>query len=219
MRSIMPLVVSLTLCRCVAKIFSLKKKKKNKTKEALPLKFDIILLAGGASRRFGSEKLTANFHGKPLYQYALDALSEITDHPIRVVTRNKEISEAARSRGFYPVEAPPPDEGVAASIRAGVKACRPNAFLCFFVCDQPYFTGKNLADFLYAFQKSGKAYGRVCCESRMGNPVIFPPCAHNNLLLLTGDEGGRSLLAGKENFTFFFSVPEETLRDFDTPWK
>lgn len=192
---------------------------REKTEEAFPLKIDIILLAGGASRRFGGEKLTADFQGKPLYQYALEALSKIKDHPVRVVTRNEEISHAARTFGFYPVEAPPPDEGVAASIRAGVRACRPNAFLCFFVCDQPYFTGENLIDFLSAFQKSGKAYGRVCSETCMGNPIIFPPCAHNRLLLLTGDEGGRSLLSGKENSTFFFPVSEDALRDFDTPWR
>ena len=134
-----------------------------------------LLLAGGASRRFGGDKLTADFHGKPLYLYALEALSYLKDHPVRVVTRNREIGETAQRMGFFPVEAPPPDEGVAASVRAGVMACRPDAFLCFFVCDQPWFSGKEFQAFLTAFQASGKAYGRVCCGSRMGSPTIFPP--------------------------------------------
>lgn len=182
------------------------------------MEIDVILLAGGASRRFGGQKLTANFHGKPLYQYALEALSQVKGYPVRVVTRNPEIWEAARSQGFFPVEAPPPDEGVAASIRAGVQASRPDAFLCFFVCDQPYFTGETLTAFLSAFEKSGKAYGRVCCGERMGNPSIFPPHVRSQLLLLTGDQGGRSLLTGNQANTFFFPVPEPSLQDFDTPW-
>ena len=183
------------------------------------MKIDIILLAGGASRRFGGQKLTADFFGKPLFQNALEALYAIGEHTVRVVTRNPEICEAARQLGFYPVEAPPPDEGVAASIRAGVRASRPNAFLCFFVCDQPFFTGEDFLHFLTAFKASGKAYGRVCCGDRMGSPCIFPPSAHRELLLLTGDEGGRRILRQKETETFFFAVPENCLRDFDIPWE
>ena len=178
----------------------------------------MILLAGGASRRFGGDKLTAEFHGKPLYLYALEALSYLKDQPVRVVTRNREIGEAAQRMGFFPVEAPPPDEGVAASVRAGVMACRPDAFLCFFVCDQPWFSGKEFQAFLTAFQASGKAYGRVCCGVRMGSPTIFPPGARQALLSLTGDEGGRRILRQKEEETFFFPVEERCLQDYDTPW-
>ena len=137
---------------------------------------------------------------------------------MRVVTRNPEICEAARKLGFYPVEAPSPDEGVAASIRAGVRASRPNAFLCYFVCDQPFFTGKEFIEFLNAFKASGKAYGRVCCGKRMGSPCVFPPGAHRDLLLLSGDEGGRLILRQKVDEIFLYPVPERALQDFDVPW-
>ena len=137
---------------------------------------------------------------------------------MRVVTRNPEICEAARKLGFYPVEAPPPNEGVAASIRAGVRASRPNAFLCFFVCDQPFFTGEEFLRFLDAFKASGKAFGRVCCKNRMGSPCVFPPGAHRDLLLLSGDEGGRLILRQKVEETFLYPVPERALQDFDVPW-
>lgn len=183
------------------------------------MKIDIILLAGGASRRFGSDKLTAIFEGKPLYQYALDALSAVQDCLIRVVTRNPELENAARSLGFSLVSAPPPEEGIAASIRAGVAASRQDAFLCFFVCDQPYFDGETFQRFLKAFSASGKPYGRVCAGNRMGSPAIFPPWARDELLALTGDEGGRRILQKKQEALFLYPVIPQLLRDFDTPWE
>ena len=43
------------------------------------MKIDLILMAAGNSRRFGSNKLLYEWRGKKLYRYMLDALLEAAE--------------------------------------------------------------------------------------------------------------------------------------------
>ena len=140
------------------------------------MEVDIILLAGGGSRRFarasseaGGRKLLALWRGKPLFHWALDA--------------------------------PPPDEGIAASARAGAAAAREGAALCFFVCDQPEFPRELFTRFVEGFCSSGLPLGRVRAGDRMGSPTAFRPELRGELMALRGDEGGRALFRGREGET------------------
>lgn len=56
-----------------------------------------IILAGGKSSRFGSDKGLTNFHGKPLVQYSVDLLQEVAAE-ICIVSGNPEYK-----RFNYPV--------------------------------------------------------------------------------------------------------------------
>lgn len=181
---------------------------------------EIILLAGGASRRFSEgNKLTSEFKGKKLFLYAFDAVSVFKNNPdyrVSVVTSNREIAEKAEEYGYKVVDAPPPAEGIAASVRAGVNSADENRILCFFVCDQPHFKGDEFFNFTEGFKKSGKSLGHVYSESRFGSPTIFLPCEREELLKLTGDCGGKKLFKNRESETFLFKVPEIYLTDYDT---
>lgn len=48
----------------------------NTPDEKPPVKIGAVLMASGESRRFGSNKLLADFHGKPLIQHVIDAVLE-----------------------------------------------------------------------------------------------------------------------------------------------
>lgn len=179
---------------------------------------EIILLAGGASRRFKGNKLTSEFKGKKLFLYAFDTVSVFQNNPhyaVSVVTSNKEIAEKAEEYGYKVVDAPPPAEGIAASVRAGVNAAGKNHILCFFVCDQPHFRGEEFFRFTEAFKKSGKSLGRVYAEDRFGSPTIFLPSEREKLLKLTGDCGGKRLFKDRDTETFLFETPVLYLTDYD----
>ena len=180
---------------------------------------DLILLAGGASRRFGGKKLTALFHGRPLYTYAFDAASAVKDLcRVTVVTNEEALRTTAREMGFSVVNAPPPDEGIAASIRTGVAATDAQRAVCLMVCDQPHFTGELLRAFLLGFLESGKLLGRVYSGTTPGNPAVFAAEFRTELLRLTGDSGGKQIFLGREHEIYRFSVSKEALLDYDTPW-
>ena len=177
---------------------------------------DLILLAAGASRRFGAQKLLAEFEGKPLYRYAFDAARTLRNVRVLVVTRAGLLDKAAEY-GFETVLVPD-GFGVGISVAAGARAAREGANLCFFVCDQPHMTGEELRRFLEGFARSGKTLGRCHAGECCGSPTVFAPCFRPELMALSGDEGGRALFRGREEETYYHDVPKECLRDYDTPW-
>ena len=128
---------------------------------------DLILLAAGAARRFGRQKLLEEFEGKPLYRYAFDAARSLSGVRVLAVTRAGLLDGAAVDYGFEPVLVPE-EQGIGLSVAAGAAAARPEAHLCFFVCDQPYVTGQHLRSFLGEFYKSGNSMGRMRTGARFG---------------------------------------------------
>lgn len=178
---------------------------------------DLILLAAGASRRFGKQKLLAEFEGKPLYRYAFDAAKLLENVRVLVVTRAGLLDGAAEKYGFETVLVPE-NLGVGVSVAAGTRAARRDANLCFFVCDQPHMTGAELQRFLEGFAQSGKVLGRCRAGAHCGSPTIFAPCFCPELMALSGDEGGRALFRGREKETYYHDVLPEFLRDYDVPW-
>ena len=103
-------------------------------------------------------------------------------------------------------------------MRAGVEAARPDAVLCFFVCDEPYFSGELLSGFLKEFSRQELPLGRVKAGTRFGSPTLFSPIFREELLAIRGDEGGRSLFKRYPDRIFYYEVPAQSLCDFDTPW-
>lgn len=178
---------------------------------------DLILLAAGASRRFGAQKLLAEFEGKPLYRYAFDAARTLRNVRVLVVTRAGLLDKTAAEYGFETVLVPD-GFGVGISVATGARAARRDANLCFFVCDQPHMTGAELQCFLEGFARSGKALGRCRAGAHCGSPAIFTPRFRSELMALSGDEGGHTLFRGREEETYYHDVPKECLRDYDTPW-
>ena len=82
-----------------------------------------LLLAGGASRRFGSNKLVAPLSGRPVVRWSAEALAAAVDVVYVVVPPGSEaVHEALDGVPVRWVENPDAREGLASSIRAGVLA-------------------------------------------------------------------------------------------------
>ena len=176
----------------------------------------LILLAAGASRRFGEQKLLASFEGKPLWRYAFEAAAQAAV-PVTVVTRRGLLEEEGTAFSFQTVLVPE-GQGMGASVAAGAGSALSGENLCFFVCDQPHLPGWGLRTFIQEFEASGRPLGRACAAGRYGSPAIFSAAFRPALMALKGEEGGRSLFAGREGETWCQEVPSLWLRDYDVPW-
>ena len=88
-------------------------------------------------------------------------------------------------------------------------------FIAFVVADQPYLTVHTMARLLDT-AAPGVLCARVCFGTRCGNPALFSAALAPALRALTGDEGGRALLARPDCVL----VPADSARelcDIDTP--
>ena len=86
------------------------------------MKIAAVLMAAGASSRFGECKLIKEFASRPMFEYALDALPYNKLCAIAVVSGRAEILAAAEARGFIPVLNDRPEDGPPRTIRLGMEA-------------------------------------------------------------------------------------------------
>ena len=181
----------------------------------------ILYLAGGNSRRFGENKLLYPLAGRPLYCHGLDMLATLIkmrdDCTLTVVSRYEAVLGGARACGVRAVYSPESEKGQSYTIRAGLDALdlRQGDFIAFVVADQPYLTARTMARLLDT-AAPGVLCARVCFGTRRGNPALFSAALAPALRALTGDEGGRALLARPDCVL----VPADSARelcDIDTP--
>ena len=187
----------------------------------------LILLAAGDGRRFGGNKLLYALNGKPMYRYLPDELEawEI-DHgkPLfakKIVVTQYEVIEADLGRrGYEVVKNTQSCLGISHSIQLGLGVLEQEKemAICFAVCDQPYLKAETVADFLRAWQESGRGLGSLIANGKPGNPAVFSHDYLEELLALSGDIGGRRVLKAHPEDLFFWETKDEReLEDLDRP--
>lgn len=177
-----------------------------------------VLLAAGESRRFGGNKLLADFCGKPLVRHALDALLAAGATRTAVVTGCGAVAELARQAGAQVIENKEPALGQARSVVLGVRAMADMDAVLLLAADMPLITGASLAALARALESG--AWRAACLEdgAHWGNPAAFRRCCYPELLALTGDCGGKAVLRAQGDALCVIPClrPGE-LRDADTP--
>ena len=183
----------------------------------------ILYLASGSGRRFGANKLLAEFRGKPVFRWGLDTLLEVeryrSDCAVLVVSRYEEIRDTARGLGLSAVDSPDSERGISHTIRAGLEALDVNDgdYLLFVVADQPHMSRKTVEELLDQ-AKAGVLAATAAFGAREGNPALFSADLLPELLALEGDRGGRKVLKNYPGQVKKVQVSSETeLFDVDTP--
>ena len=182
------------------------------------MRLGIVLLAAGVGKRFGGNKLTAQVRGKPMYLWAMENIEEMKPElPIVVVTGTPEIVSAAEAKGMIAIFNGQPELGISLSIRLGIEAViqedRKVDGILFMVCDQPWLEKTTLVRLMSEFDGGILA---LSFGERRGNPVIFSREYLKELSELSGDIGGRQVMARhRENVRFLEVNDERELQDID----
>lgn len=181
-----------------------------------------LVLAGGAGRRFGGGKLLANWRGRPLVAWAVEtALSAPVDSVIVVVgCRASEVRAALDDLAgpkLQIVEAPDWDDGLSASLRAGVEALPPGAgSLAVFLGDMPLVDPASVSR-LFDAVETGSVAARLDHADGPAHPIVFGRRLFPGLLRTHGDRGARSLLIGRGDVSVFTTTDDRAVFDVDRP--
>jgi molybdenum cofactor cytidylyltransferase len=193
-----------------------------------------LLLAAGSSRRFqtagaapaggdpdpaAADKLLALHQGRPLYEHALEALAScpLIEETI-VVVRPGFPAITPRPRVRVVVN-PDHAEGMASSLRAGVRAApgEAEAYLLA-LADMPGVRSGLIAALIRFAETTPRSIVAPVCRGRRGHPVLFRASLRERLLSLTGDVGARELLReNPEEIAPFTTDDPCVLRDIDRP--
>jgi molybdenum cofactor cytidylyltransferase len=178
-----------------------------------------VVLAAGASTRFGSPKQLVRLSGRPLLHTAVTRAAEVTGNALIVVL-------GAGAAQLAPLLKHSPGsivinhdwrEGIASSIRAAVARLPPTcAGVMLILADQPAVSADDLKRLAGTWRKQPQyivaaLYGGVC-----GAPAIFPRSSFRELAQLRGDAGARPLLRRNADRIIRVPMPSAAL-DVDTP--
>lgn len=169
----------------------------------------LIILASGFSRRFVSNKLLYNFHGKKLIDYALEK-GKVFPHVI-VVTQYEEIKKLALSYGYDVVMNEHPEYGQGHSIALGVMHCKTEACILM-VADMPYLKVDTLKKMISVYDGAHI----VICEHDgiLCNPMLLPKNYYEKAKSLCNDKGAKQIIENDAYSTVTLS--DEEFMDIDT---
>lgn len=148
-------------------------------------------MAAGQSVRFGSDKLLADWRGRPVFAHTLANLPVDLLERIVVVAHTPRILAAARERGFVTVLNERPQDGPGRTIRLGLDRL-PDMDACMFtVCDQPELQPNSLRRLICSYEGGIRA---LAFDGRRGSPVIFPAALFHELRRLPDSRGGSDVI-------------------------
>ena len=180
----------------------------------------VVILAGGGSRRFGSNKLLADLNGLPLVMHTALRLQKAGGFDVTVVTCHEEIKQLCEEAGVACLFSELCREGLSGSVRAAVQHLAGAGCASAVFCggDQPFLTAQTVQAFYDAWQQSGKGLATCLAHGAVTNPAGFSAPYFPALTALEGDRGGRAVLQAhaEDCFVYPLTDPGEAA-DIDVP--
>lgn len=183
-----------------------------------PTDFVALVLAAGAARRFGSDKLSACFRGEPLVHHAIRAARAAPVARVIVVC-GPDLAVGDWSiddwSGAPPVETVRiASSALSASLQAGIAATGTAAGAFVFLGDMP-LVPHHVAGRLAA-ALGGRFAALPCHGGCYGHPVLLSRAAFPEVARLTGDEGAGRLLRQRGDVARVDIADDAILLDVDS---
>ncbi|MBS1798197.1 MAG: nucleotidyltransferase family protein [Acidobacteria bacterium] len=151
-----------------------------------------IVLAAGASRRFGEPKQLVQLADETLLERTVRVCREAMCVPIVVVlgASSESIQEQCNLEGAITVVNDEWREGMGSSLRVGVRGLIGSIDGCVIVtCDMPAVSSEHLRRLMQGDEVTASEY-----SGRRGVPAYFPASYFPALMQVHGDAGARELL-------------------------
>lgn len=166
----------------------------------------ILILAAGRSARMGSPKQLLKYQNKSLLQHTIDSALESKAQNVIIVLgyEAERIEKQIQKKSALIIKNPKWESGMASSIRRGIYFLNEQSIttdnVLIMVCDQPHVS-KTLINLLIQTQEEKKSSIIACSyATTIGTPAIFRNKHFEELSMLKGDRGAKSILnkyAGK----------------------
>lgn len=176
----------------------------------------LVLAAGASSRMKGRDKLLEEIDGEPLL-LVLCRRAALAGLPCYVTVPSHDHARVNATGTATVIPVPDADEGMAASIRAGITAL-PEMTECVMILpgDMPEIESQDLAHIAAHFHGVDGPILRACAsDGTPGHPVLFPRRYFADLAQLTGDRGAKVMLA-TEPVEYVPLHGQRALTDLDT---
>ena len=171
-----------------------------------------IVLAAGFSRRLGRPKQLEIIGDETLLHRAARLAREVAPTIVVIPAGAPLLRESVRDLDVTIVENVEAGEGIASSIRCGVRACAGDVLLT--LCDQPRVTAAHLR----ALVASAAPIAASGYSGIAGVPAFFSAAFLGELLALQGDAGARRVIEAHRDIVRVLPFEEAAVDvDDDSP--
>ncbi len=182
----------------------------------------IVILAAGASSRFGSPKQLARWHDQTFLERAVTAALAVKDVYSVTVVLGAEVEQCRALLQPYPVNIVINErwaEGQSTSMQAGLASLSDIVgSAAFLLVDLPQITPDIITQLIQRHRETLAPIVWPEFEGKRGNPVIFDRALFEALGQVSGDTGGRPLIQAYRAQAERVSVNTPViLQDFDRP--
>jgi molybdenum cofactor cytidylyltransferase len=180
-----------------------------------------VVLAGGLSRRMGTQKLLLPFGGKTVIAHIVDQLlaSAVDEVHVIVGHRAEHIIVELSGRAVSIVNNPNYTSGMLSSVRCGLQNLPEKCRAAMVVLgDQPSITTELIDQMLQSFAATEKSILVPLYKGKRGHPILFSLLYLDEILTQYGDVGLRGLLHNHAEDIFELAVSTASvLCDMDCP--
>jgi molybdenum cofactor cytidylyltransferase len=178
----------------------------------------IVILAAGASTRFGSPKQLAPLQDEVMLRTIAQRAVEIGPGRVTVVL-GAHAQEIRPLLDDMPVEVVVNEawrEGLGSSLRAGIESLPDHTAALVWLGDQAGVTVEDLSHLIDAWDRDRSCIAASSYRGTVGVPAIFPNSVFTELLGLRGDHGAKGVLLRQPDRTTLVEMPNAAI-DIDTP--
>lgn len=177
----------------------------------------LILAAGQSTRMRGRDKLLELVDGIPLLRHrALAALSVTEQVFITLPDLFHRRLQTIQNLPIKMIPVPDATSGMAASLRTGVTALPDCNHFMVLLADLPEITTTDLTTLIQGIDPDYLIFRGTAADSTPGHPIIFRSSLRPLFAGLTGDNGGKDIIAAHR--TKLVALPNQhATRDLDTP--
>ncbi|MEL7610674.1 MAG: nucleotidyltransferase family protein [Bacillota bacterium] len=181
------------------------------------MRIGCVLMAAGAASRFGSNKLLSTFRGIPLCEHAFRALPHEFFYRCVAVTGYDQVAQIARRYKYGVVTNFNPAAGASFTVRLGTRQLFDADAALFAVADQPLLKKESVKRLLALYRENPGRIVSLAYGERRGNPAVFPRAYFDELMSLSGDQGGSAVIREHPEALLLCQVEDEReLFDVDT---
>ena len=175
-----------------------------------------ILLAAGSSKRFNGNKLLHPLNGEPIALCSARSFAQAFPHGVAVVRSASPLKPLLEATGLTVIECARADEGMGASLAAGVAASADADGWVVALADMPFIRTESHASIGRALA-AGADRDAAGYHGERGHPVGIGARFRDQLQRLEGDAGARHIVRANPGLLQLIECDDPgVLRDIDT---
>lgn len=168
-----------------------------------------VLLCSGFSKRMGTDKLRLTLGDKSVVEHVVENILKSKLDRLIIIYGEEELLDNLKGYNLEKIHNPMRHLGQSEAVKLGASLADNEDGICFFMGDQPLLSDKTINKLIDSFNETKENIIIPHYGKSNGSPVIFPISLKEELLKISGDYGGKSVIRAHEDLIKQVMIDDE----------